>query len=125
MRQWLLEPSQWAEETWCCSWRYATTPVGGEWFAISRAPYVPMDGRWERAVADDLPSDTAHAFGFFTKTLCGIESAGMSPSDYLWMPKRSNACGACREAAAAIDERWPHEMRGSDARISAVKQPVE
>jgi hypothetical protein len=44
-------------------------------------------------------------------------------SDHLWFPERPNACGACWKAAVAIDERWPREMKGIDARISVVKRP--
>ncbi len=123
MWQWPLDPSRWAEEIWSCTWCHASTHVGGEWFEISRPPYASVERRWERAIADDLPSDLAHAFDAFDKTLCDIERASMSPSDHLWFPEQPNACGACRKAAVTIDERWPREMRGIDARISVVKRP--
>ncbi|MFE5495732.1 hypothetical protein ACFQ7Z_38015 [Streptomyces virginiae] len=41
---------------------------------------------------DGLPSDVFHAFGIFDRTLCGIQEAGMSASDYGWLPERENAC---------------------------------
>lgn len=78
--------------------------------------------RWERAVADDLSAGVSHAFGIFDKTLCGIQVAGMSPSDYWWLLDRENACGACGEAAGAIDDRWPQAMRGEDARVSVARR---
>lgn len=81
--------------------------VGGEWFEVSRPPYLPVEMRWETAVADGLPVDVSHAFGISDRTLCGIQEVGMSPSDYGWLPERENACGACREAAGVIDDRWP------------------
>ncbi|WP_435060427.1 hypothetical protein [Streptomyces sp. bgisy060] len=81
-----------------------------------------VEMRWERAVADGLPADVSHAFGIFDRTLCEIQEAGMSPSDHWWLPKRENACGACREAAGVIDDRWPQAMRGEDARVSVARQ---
>jgi hypothetical protein len=122
MWQWPLDPNQWAEEIWSCCWCYATTHVGGEWFEISRPSYAPVGSRWETAVGEELPPGSAHAFGSFEKTLCGIELPGLSPSDYLWLPERRNACGDCREAAVAIDDRWPCELRDVHARTSIVKQ---
>ncbi|MGW5422684.1 hypothetical protein [Streptomyces sp. NPDC003943] len=97
--------------------------MGDEGFEIARPPYLPIEMRWERAVADGLPANVSHAFGVFDKTLCGIEEDGMSPSDHWWLPERENACGACREAAAVIDERWPQAMRGEDARLSVARRP--
>ncbi|WP_327732973.1 hypothetical protein OG749_02970 [Streptomyces nojiriensis] len=96
--------------------------MGGEWFEISRPPYSPMEMRWERAVADGLSAGVSHAFGIFDRTLCGIQETGMSPSDYWWLPERENACGACREAAGVIDNRWPQAMRGEDARVSVARR---
>ncbi|GAA3482381.1 hypothetical protein GCM10018966_069130 [Streptomyces yanii] len=32
-----------------------------------------------------------------------------------------DACGACREAAGVIDDRWPRAMRGEDARVSVAR----
>ena len=99
--------------------------MGGEWFEVSRPPYLPVEMCWERAVADGLSADVAHAFGVFGvfgRTLCGIQVAGMSPSDHWWLPERENACGACREAADVIDDRWPRDMRGEDARVSVARR---
>ncbi|MGY0062601.1 hypothetical protein ACWY4P_39725 [Streptomyces sp. LZ34] len=98
------------------------TSVGGEASEIVRPPYMPVDMRWERAAADDLPADVAHAFGSSDRTLCGLERIGISPSDHLWFPERADACDACREAAKVIDERWPHSMRGIDARVDVSKR---
>ncbi|MGW9083970.1 hypothetical protein [Streptomyces yangpuensis] len=97
--------------------------MGGEWFEIARPSYLPMEMRWERAAADGLPADVSHAFGIFDMTLCGIQEDDMSPSDCWWLPERENACGACREAALVIDERWPQAMRGEEARVSVARRP--
>ncbi|MCX4870067.1 hypothetical protein OG694_40030 [Streptomyces sp. NBC_00906] len=70
-----------------------------------------MEMRWERAVADGLPTDVPNAFGIFDKTLCGIQETGMSPSDHRWLPEQASACGACREAAGGL---------GIDAQSGAV-----
>ncbi|WP_261992737.1 hypothetical protein [Streptomyces sp. adm13(2018)] len=78
--------------------------------------------RWEKAVADGLASGASHAFGIFDKTLCGIQETGMSPSDRSWLPERADACGACREAADVIDDRWPQTMRGENARVSVARR---
>ncbi|MGQ4413546.1 hypothetical protein ACN6K8_006519, partial [[Kitasatospora] papulosa] len=105
-------PTAWEEEIWFCSWSYAVTHVGGEWFEVPRPPYLPVDMRWERAVAHGLTADVSHAFGIFDRTLCGIQVAGMSLSDYWWLPERENACGACQDMAGVIDGRWPQALRG-------------
>ncbi|MER6237975.1 hypothetical protein [Streptomyces clavifer] len=122
MWQWPTLPTAWEEEIWSCSWCHASTHVGGEWFEVSRPPYLPVDMRWERAVADGLTADVSHAFGIFDRTLCGIQVAGMSPSDYWWLPERENACNACRDMAGVIDGRWPQALRGEDARVSVARQ---
>ncbi|MFH8882016.1 hypothetical protein [Streptomyces californicus] len=81
--------------------------------------------RWEKAVADGLASGVSHALGIFDKMLCGIhQQAGMSPSDYSWLPEREDACGVCREAASLIDNRWPRSMRGEDARVSVARRRI-
>ncbi|MFD4918501.1 hypothetical protein ACFWNR_35525 [Streptomyces virginiae] len=121
MWRWPVAPTAWEEEMWSCSWCHATTQVGGEWFEISRPDYLPVEMRWERAVADGLPAGVSHAFGVFDRTLCGIQETGMSPSDHWWLPERANACGACRAEASAIDERRPRAMRGEGARVSVAR----
>ncbi|MEU5580506.1 hypothetical protein AB0I84_17615 [Streptomyces spectabilis] len=93
-----------------------------EGLAIGFQPYLPVEMRWERAVADGLPLDVSHAFGIFDRTLCGVQQVGMSPSDYGWLPQLGNACRACREAAGVIDDRWPQAMRGEDARVSVARR---
>ncbi|MCX4717532.1 hypothetical protein [Streptomyces virginiae] len=122
MWRWPVARAAWEEEMWSCSWCHATTQVGGEWFEISRPDYLPVEMRWERAVADGLPTGVSHAFGVFDRTLCGIQETGMSPSDHWWLPERANACGACRAEASAIDERWPRVMRGEGARASVARR---
>lgn len=122
MWRWPTLPTVWEEEIWSCSWCYAATHVGGEWFEVARPPYLPMSMRWERAVADGLPADVSHAFGIFDRTLCGIQQVGMSPSDHWWLPERENVCGACREVAGVIDGRWPQAMRDEDARVSVARR---
>lgn len=104
MWRWPVRPTVREEEIWCCSWCYAATQVGGEWFEISRPPYLPMEMRRERTVADGLAVGASHAFGTFGKSLCGIQELGMSPSDHWWLPEREAACGACGEAAGVINE---------------------
>ncbi|MFI1191651.1 hypothetical protein [Streptomyces californicus] len=78
--------------------------------------------RWGNAVAVGLASGVSHAFGIFDKTLCGIQETCMSPSDHWWLPGREDACGACREVADVIDDRWPQTMRGEDARVSVARR---
>ncbi|WP_266811805.1 hypothetical protein [Streptomyces sp. NBC_01433] len=122
MWRWPVRPTVREEEIWSCSWCYAATQVGGEWFEISRPPYLPMEMRRERAVADGLAVGASHAFGTFGKSLCGIQELGMSPSDHWWLPEREAACGACGEAAGVINDRWPQAMRGEDAPVSVARQ---
>ncbi|MGW1771173.1 hypothetical protein [Streptomyces sp. NPDC002104] len=110
-------------EIWSCSWCHATTHMDGEWFEVVRPPYLPIEMRWDLAVADGLPADLSHAFGSSGRTLCGIEEASMSPSfDHKWEPEKENACGACREVAGVIDDRWPRAMRVQDARVSVTRR---
>lgn len=122
MWRWPVPPTAWEEEIWSCSWCHAATHVGGEWFEISRPPYLPPGMRWGNAVAVGLASGVSHAFGIFDKTLCGIQETCMSPSDHWWLPGREDACGACREVADVIDDRWPQTMRGEGARVSVARR---
>lgn len=124
MWRWPVPATVWEEEIWSCSWCHASTHVGGEWFEVARPSYQHIDMRWERAVADGLPSDVSHAFGAYDTTLCGIQKADMAPSDYWWLPERENACGDCRTAARVIDGRWPQAMRGENARVSVSRSPT-
>lgn len=48
----------------------------------------------------------------------------MSPSDYGRQPQRESACGACREVAEAVDERWPEAVRGVESVEYRVLVPV-
>ncbi|GHE44888.1 hypothetical protein CP980_33725 [Streptomyces vinaceus] len=123
MWRWPALPALTHSEIWSCGWCHATTYLGGEWSEVSRPYYLPVEMRWDVAVADGLPADVSHAFGSSGKTLCGIQEAGMSPSfDQKWLPGRENACGSCRELACVIDDRWPRAMRGKDARVSVARQ---
>ncbi|MFC8370595.1 hypothetical protein [Streptomyces sp. NPDC057238] len=76
-----------------------------------------MYERWERAESPELPEDVTHAYDAayaysdFGATLCGIGHDSLSTSPYPWVPEWPNACEACKEAAAVIDQRWPLEMR--------------
>ncbi|MEU5825419.1 MULTISPECIES: DUF6308 family protein [Streptomyces] len=47
--------------------------------------------RWDKAVTDCLVPGVSHAFGIFDMTLCGIQEAGMSPSDHWWLSEREDA----------------------------------
>lgn len=100
------------KEAWLCRWCYAWTELGTGPGDVSRPQYQSMNLRWERADAEELPSDVSHAYGCFGTTLCGIQQDSMSPSPYPWMPGWEDACQACKEAAVVIDQRWPLEMRG-------------
>lgn len=111
MRRLSITSNQHQDEEWLCSWCYAVTVVGPGQQEVSRPAYMPMNLRWERAVAEGLPADISHAYGYFSATLCGIRRDGMSPSPYPWIPGWANACQACKDAAAVIDQRWPLEMR--------------
>ncbi|MFE3205736.1 hypothetical protein [Embleya sp. NPDC059237] len=106
------------EEVWCCPWCFAFTYVGGEYFAVCRPPYLPVRMRWERAVADGLADRPVHAYGAFRATLCGITRMDLSASAYPWPHRWESACVTCREAAEAVDARWPAGMRHGEARAS-------
>lgn len=111
MRRLLVESNGRQNEDWVCSWCYAVATVGSGPQEMSRPMYLPMDLRWERAVAEGFPLDVSHAYGYFGMTLCGIRRDGMSSSPYPWVPRWDNACQACKDAAVVIDQRWPLEMR--------------
>jgi hypothetical protein len=78
MRRWPVLPTVREEEI--CSWCYAATHVGSEWFDISWPPYQPREMRRERAVADGLSASVSHVLGILGRTLCGIQEAGMAAS---------------------------------------------
>ncbi|RPK32089.1 hypothetical protein EES40_36890 [Streptomyces sp. ADI93-02] len=120
MWRWPALPTVWDEEI--CSWCHASTHVGGESFAVARPPYLPVEMRWEKAVADGLPLRVSHVFGIFDRTLCGVQQAGMSPSDYGWLPQRGTPVALAGKAAGVIDDRWPQAMRGEDARVSVARR---
>ncbi|AVT34184.1 hypothetical protein C6361_05185 [Plantactinospora sp. BC1] len=105
-------------ERWFCSWCYAWTELGHHPQEVSRPQYRPMHRRWERAEAVELPEGVGHAYDEasspeeYGTTLCGIRHDGLRASAYPWVPDWPDACRACREAAAVIDQRWPPGMRG-------------
>ncbi|WP_159064437.1 hypothetical protein [Streptomyces olivochromogenes] len=112
------------KERWFCPWCYAWTELGHQLQEVSRPQYQPVDLRWERAQSPELPGDVshaydeAHAYEDFGMTLCGIGSDSLVPSPYgMWTPEGQDVCQSCKEAAAAIDQRWPLEMRGAGKRI--------
>ncbi|MFF4550203.1 hypothetical protein [Streptomyces sp. NPDC001435] len=107
------------KERWFCSWCYAWTELGYQPQEVLRPQYQPIHLRWERAESPDLPEnvahcyDEAHAYDDFGATLCGKRHDTLSASPYgMWTPEAQNACQVCKQAAAAIDQRWPLEMRG-------------
>ncbi|MFF1360715.1 hypothetical protein [Streptomyces sp. NPDC058297] len=81
MRQWPVPPTERHAGIWFCSWCYAATHVGGEGFEIARLPYLPMEMRWERAVAHGPPPAVAHAFGIYSDLMAQGEDLGVSRSD--------------------------------------------
>ncbi|MFD0379541.1 hypothetical protein [Streptomyces sp. NPDC127112] len=105
------------KERWFCAWCYAWTELGHHPLEACRPSYLPMELRWERAESPRLSEevlhayDTAYAYTRSGATLCGIGHEGLSASAYPWSPEWDSACGACKEAAAVIDRRWPPEMR--------------
>lgn len=100
------------KERWFCPWCHAWTELGHGPQEVSRPQYEPVNRRWERAASPHLPEGVAHGYGYFGRTLCGIEHDTLSASPYPWVPEWHDACQGCKEAAAVIDQRWPLEMRG-------------
>ncbi len=97
---------------WICRCCYAVSVTKDGRGVVARPKYLPIRGRWEQAVVEGPETETAHAYGFFGETLCGISNKGSSVSEYTWMPGRPNACPNCVSAAQEIDQRWPLEKRG-------------
>jgi hypothetical protein len=59
-----------------------------------------------------LPDVGRHAYGYFHKTLCGIEKPDMTgPPFGMWGGGYRDECPDCTAAALAIDARWPEERR--------------
>ena len=113
----LMEFDLAVKERWFCDRCYAWTELGHDPREVSRPQYAPMRGRWERAESAELPAGVGHAFDEasayerFGTTLCGIRHDSLTNSPYPWLPDRPDACPACKEAAARIDQRWPPAMR--------------
>lgn len=91
-----------------CQWCYAVTATEG-----LHPNYEPVRSRWERAEKHGWEDHPRNAYEFFGRTLCGISGDRISASPQPWMPGWANACQACKEAAAVIDERWPPDKRRS------------
>jgi hypothetical protein len=108
----LLSPEP--DEEWACTWCYARATVWTCSRDVTGPRYAPANTRWERADGDGLPSGLDHAYGYFGATLCGRYREGVTASPYPWVPEWADACPACKEAAAVIDERWPVEKRGGN-----------
>lgn len=123
MVKWDLPRSRWCREFWVCAWCYATTSFGTAEGEVHRTGYDRWDRRWEAAWTDMLPDAGRHAYGWFSRTLCGIERPDMTGSQFGAWGGRDDDCPDCRTAALAIDARWPEERRGHDFRVSLFVPP--
>jgi len=125
MAKWDLPPSRWHREIWICTWCYAVTRIGTPYYEVERAGHMPWDLRWEAAWTDMLPNASRHAYGYFHKTLCGIEKPDMTGSPFaMWGGGTySDECPGCTAAALAIDARWPEERRDYCFRVSVKAAP--
>ncbi|MEV7119644.1 hypothetical protein [Kitasatospora griseola] len=114
--KWDLPPSRWTREIWICTWCFAVVRVGGDG-AIVRQAYSEWDLRWEAAWTDMLPDARRHAYGYFRRTLCGIERPDLTGSPFgMWGGDRDE-CPDCTAVARAIDDRWPEDRRDDLGRI--------
>jgi len=52
-------------------------------------PYMPVDMRWEGAIAGSLPPPIRHAYGSYRTTLCGIEAADVAGAAGCFMGRGS------------------------------------
>ncbi|MER5600803.1 hypothetical protein [Streptomyces sp. NPDC002265] len=122
MTRWGHSPSRWFRERWVCTWCYAVTEIGTPDHEISRPGHCPWDIRWEAAWTDMLPDAHRHAYGYFHRTLCGIEKPDMTSSQFGGWSGHPDECPDCKVAALAIDARWPEERR-DDFRVSVPALP--
>lgn len=109
------DPEQFEE--WVCLWCYAVTMTDKSLRIVSAPVYSPMHRRWERAHSEDFSTRIAHAYGYFSRTLCGIGGGDISASPYPWIPDWDSACQDCKDAAQVIDDRWPVKNRSQSVRI--------
>ncbi|MFB7444046.1 hypothetical protein ACFC01_38070 [Streptomyces mirabilis] len=125
MVKWDRPPSRWRRELWVCTWCYAVTRIGTPDHEISRPGHCPWEIRWEAAWTDMLPDAGRHAYGYFHKTLCGIEKPDMTGSQFgMWGGGHRDECPDCTAAALAIDARWPEERRdGFRVDVPAAPRP--
>lgn len=125
MVKWDRPPSRWRRELWVCTWCYAVTRIGTPDHEISRPGHCPWEIRWEAAWTDMLPDAGWHAYGYFHKTLCGIEKPDMTGSQFgMWGGGHRDECPDCTAAALAIDARWPEERRdGFRVDVPAAPRP--
>lgn len=125
MVKWDRPPSRWRRELWVCTWCYAVTQIGTPDHEISRPGHCPWEIRWEAAWTDMLPDAGRHAYGYFHKTLCGIEKPDMTGSQFgMWGGGHRDECPDCTAAALAIDARWPEERRvGFRVDVPAAPRP--
>ncbi|MGW2826648.1 hypothetical protein ACWC24_37580 [Streptomyces sp. NPDC001443] len=91
---------------------------------VSRPGHCPWDIRWEAAWTDMMPDAHRHAYGYFRRTLCGIEKPDMTGSQFGGWGGYPDECPDCKVAALAIDARWPEERRdGFRVSVPAVPRP--
>ncbi|MEU6342833.1 hypothetical protein ABZ883_18050 [Streptomyces sp. NPDC046977] len=100
------------------------TQLGTPDHEISRPGYCRWDLRWEAAWTDMLPDAGRHAYGYFDRTLCGIERPDMTGSQFgMWGGRFEDECPDCTAAALAIDARWPEERRRDGFRVDVPAAP--
>ncbi|MEU2860219.1 hypothetical protein ACIQWL_35075 [Streptomyces mirabilis] len=76
------------------------TQIGTPDHEISRSGHCPWEIRWEAAWTDMLPDAGRHAYGYFHKTLCGIEKPDMTGSQFgKWGGGYRDECPDCTAAA--------------------------
>lgn len=99
---------------YACVWCRAVTDVfhtgaPGHVPVPSRPLYAAPDGRWDEASGGS--PRRRHASGHWGLTLCGLTALDFTEDGPLWRPEHTDACPACRAAAAEIDARWPTDRR--------------
>ncbi|MFD8597582.1 hypothetical protein ACFV1L_21525 [Kitasatospora sp. NPDC059646] len=110
-----LPPSRWYREIRICTWCRAVVRVGLDG-SIVRQGYSAWDLRWEAARTDMLPEPRRHAYGYFRRTLCGIERPDMSGSPFGMWGGEPDECPECTAEALAVDARWPEDRREDPGR---------
>ncbi|MFD8478435.1 hypothetical protein [Kitasatospora sp. NPDC059673] len=105
-----VPPSRWYREIRICTWCFAVVRVGIDG-ACARQAYSEWDLRWEAAWSDMLPDARRHAYGYFRRTLCGIERPDLTGSPFGMWGGGQDECPDCTATARAIDARWPEDRR--------------